>query len=205
MPKITIQCAGSMVLALDELNEFQGELKHLSEENYQKFKADIQELGYSSPIHVWNNPEDEKWYTLDGHQRLKGLKRMRDEEGFEIPELPCVLVHARDFRQAKKKVLALTSQFGEMTEKGLHDFMVDAELNLDDIAPMVVLPQIDLSAFQEKFFPSETITVSEHERKLSDEMLEEQFIVAIQCKNESEMKSIFSELQSRGLDCKLIT
>lgn len=154
-----------MELELDELNVFQGELKVLTEENYQNFKNDIVELGISSAFDVWRNPEDDKWYILDGHQRKTGLTRMRDEEGYEVPPLPCTVVHARDYREAKKKVLALTSVFGKMTEKGLHGFMVDAGLSIDEIAPLVALPAIDLPSFSQSFFP-DSVFVKSYERKV---------------------------------------
>lgn len=180
MPKILIQCQSSCTKSLDELHEFQGELKYLPEENYQKFKSDVLELGFNSPFNIWFNPDDEKWYITDGHQRKTGLIRMRDQEGYEVPEVPCSIVHARDYRTAKKIVLAQTSQFGVMTQAGLHSFMVDADLGLSDILNMTALPQVDMNQFQKDYFPDDpfSTTVGEHERKLAEgakELREEDF------------------------------
>ena len=49
--------------------EFQGELKTLSKEAYQKLRKEIVDLGFVSPVHVWKG-EDGKPRILDGHQKL---------------------------------------------------------------------------------------------------------------------------------------
>lgn len=124
--KIEIKCVGNSTRGLDELKEFQGDLKGLPEENYQKLKGDILTLGFCAPIFIWNNN------ILDGHQRTKTLKRMR-EEGFEIPPIPVVNVQAKDEKDAKKIVLSLTSQFGKMTNESLMEYMKREGFNIDDI------------------------------------------------------------------------
>lgn len=149
MEQIRIECQGADVIAIDNLTEFQGDLKELTKQNYEKFKDDILTLGFSSPIHVWKS---DKNYILDGHQRLKTLQTMRDE-GFEIPQIPIVWVEAKDFKTAKKKVLSLTSQFGTMTEKGLKQFMESAKLDLDEVTKNFTFAEIDFKKFAENQFP----------------------------------------------------
>lgn len=139
MMTLAIKCKGAELANLDDLLDFQGDLKTLSEENYHKLKNDLLCLGVSEPVSVW--VYNGKKYLLNGHQRVKTLKRMRDE-GYEIPPIPISLVEADDIKQAKRKVLALTSQFGEMSQAGLLDFCEKNDFVIDDMLKEFRFPEI---------------------------------------------------------------
>lgn len=146
---ISIRCAGSRSLDLNEINEFQGDLKDLSKENYERLKNIILKHGYSFATHVWQNPEDGKWMTIDGHQRTRVLKMLRDE-GFFVPPLPVVEVQADSWLQAKEKILAGTSQYGEMTDQGLYEFMSVSGIDnsfLDDLR----FPELDIEKWKDGY------------------------------------------------------
>lgn len=151
MEKVNIACSGNDVLDVDLLQPFQGNLKVLSEENYQKLKAEILELGFSEPVSVWKNKD--KHLILNGHQRVKTLKKMK-QDGYLIPKIPVSFIYANSIKEAKKKVLALTSQYGEMKAQGLYDFMQEAELELGDLDNFR-LPEIKEDAFIEEYFKSQ--------------------------------------------------
>lgn len=146
---ISIRCKGSMELGLDNIHEFQGDLKDLSVENYEKLKHIIEKHGYSFATHVWKNPEDGKWMTLDGHQRTRVLKKMRDE-GYFVPALPVVEVQADSWKQAKEKVLAGTSQFGEMTDQGLYEFMNVAGIDSSFLNGLR-FPELDIEKWKDGY------------------------------------------------------
>lgn len=157
---VVIACKGATKLPLDTILEFQGELKELSKESYGKFKDQLLELGFSEPISVWDS--DGKMYCLNGHQRLRTLKAMR-EEGYVIPqELPVNLVEAKSLKEAKKKVLALTSQYGRITEEGLYEFANKAGISFEDLKSSFRLPEIDFDKF-EKSYGSGEESLSEDE------------------------------------------
>ena len=139
--KLEIKCTGADIIKVEDLLDFQGDLKTLSDDNYQKFKAELLELGFSEPISVWKNPEG-KNYILNGHQRRKTILSMI-EEGIEVPKLPINFVEADDIKQAKRKVLALTSQYGQMTEAGLEDFCAKAELDVNEALADFRFPEIE--------------------------------------------------------------
>lgn len=151
MSEVKSAIVGDNIARIDitELSEFQGNLKDLSSENYVKLKNEILELGFSFVIHAWKN--DGKLYILDGHQRTRTLMKMR-EEGFTVPKIPVVLVQADDYKQAKKKVLAGTSQFGEMTGQGLYEFIGESGLDWRDVIRENRFPEIDPVKFVEEFF-----------------------------------------------------
>lgn len=138
---LLIKCAGAGYCDIDDMCDFQGDLKTLSKENYLKFKNELLELGFSEPISVWRSP-DEKIYILNGHQRRRTLLNMRSE-GILIPPVPINFVDADDIKQAKKKVLALTSQWGEMTSDSLLDFCEKNDLEIKSILDEFRFPELE--------------------------------------------------------------
>lgn len=146
MKYLQVKCESADKLSLDDINPFQGNLKDLSIKNYEKLRAELIRHGYSEPISVWKNPQDGKWMCLNGHQRLRALKLMR-EDGFEIPQLPVSVVECRDWAEAKEKVLALASQYGEVTWEGLNEFLGESGIDLEYLESSIRLPEIDIDRF----------------------------------------------------------
>jgi DNA modification methylase len=152
MNEIRIACEPGPLLDIDEMDEFQGDLKDLSEEDYLKLRTEIVETGFAFMPYVWADPSDGRWKILDAHQRKRVMKKMR-EEGWQIPKIPTVQVHAKDRNEAKRRILQATSQYGKMTEDGLHKFMFeDAKIGIDDLENSFRLPDIDLDHFKANFF-----------------------------------------------------
>lgn len=140
--KIRIECEGAGKIAIDKCIEFQGNLKELSDENYQRGRNSILELGFSFPLHLWK--QKNKVYIIDAHQRVKICKRMRDNEGYTIPELPFNWVFAKDREEAAKKVLAATSQYGTITAGGFQDFIKEHDIKMDFITQTFNFPELKL-------------------------------------------------------------
>lgn len=131
MEFVHIKCKGHTEVSLDSLEDFQGDLKTLSEDNYNKFREQLLELGFSEPVSIWQN--EGKNHILNGHQRCKCLKLMKSN-GYIIPDMiPVNLVEADDYKQAKKKLLALTSQYGELQEDGFFEFIAEANIVPDEL------------------------------------------------------------------------
>ena len=122
---IIIQCKSHKTLPIDRLLEFQGNLKRLTQKNREKLIGSICERGFIAPIFVWDDSGD--YRLLDGHQRLKTLLWMR-EHGWDIPMLPVDIIEADDEQDAKKKLLAISSQYGEFTTDGYAEFTSDIEI-----------------------------------------------------------------------------
>lgn len=146
---IQIRCKGADSLYLDQLEPFQGNLKDLSETNFKKLKQQILELGFSEPFSVW--PHNGKFLLLNGHQRHRVLSKMK-QEGVDIPKLPVNFVEASSVEEAKKKVLALTSQYGEITNQGLYEFMSESSLDFNLVENSFSFPEIDFELFKDEFF-----------------------------------------------------
>lgn len=122
---IVIKCKAHQTEPIDRLIEFQGNLKRLSEKNREKLIASICTKGFIAPLFVWDDQGE--WKLLDGHQRIKTLLWMR-EKGWDIPMLPVDVIEADDEQDAKKKLLAITSQYGEFTTDGYAEFITDIEV-----------------------------------------------------------------------------
>lgn len=147
--EIKVACETKLYLPLENLNPFQGSLKDHG--NKEKLKKQILEQGFAAPIFVWKN--DGKYHILDGHGRFSACTDLK-QSGYKIPDLPCVEIHAKTKREAKKKLLSYVSQFGKVTSAGLYDFMNEAELTIEDMGDFEI-PEIDMEAFKEEFFPDD--------------------------------------------------
>jgi hypothetical protein len=151
---VRIACTGASSASIDDLVIIQKDLKDLSTENYEKLKKEILELGFSEPVSVWKQKNEHGFQLslLNGTQRIRTLRQMRDKEGYTVPHIPVNWVEADDLKQAMKKILSLTSQFGELTQQGLYEFMNDAGLDFAEIESSFRFPEIDMMKFEEEFF-----------------------------------------------------
>lgn len=152
--KIRVTCEGASLVPHEQLVHFQGNLKSLANEDYQKLKKQITDLGFSEPVSVWRH--EGKYYLLNGHQRCRTISRMVVDEGFECPPLPVSFVDAVDANEAKRKVLALTSQFGKIEKEGFYEFLQGTDIAADELHENFRFPEIDLAAFTEEFFVDTT-------------------------------------------------
>lgn len=138
--KIKISCTGATVMDIEALTSFQGKLKSLSNQNATKLKKEILELGFSEPVGVW--VDGNKHRILSGHQRVAVLKMLRDE-GYTVPPIPVNTIEAENEKEAKRKILALTSAYGTMEMDGLMELAGDAELTLPEIDENFTFPELE--------------------------------------------------------------
>jgi len=128
--EIRITCKGADTVPLDSLIPFQGDLKTLSELNLAKLKASILKYGFTAPCFIWEH--DGVKSPLDGHQRIAALLALRDE-GYSIPLIPVDYIDAEDEKEAKEKLLHISSQYGEFTQEGIANFVLDAGLDISEL------------------------------------------------------------------------
>ena len=189
--KIIVKARGNQTLPIDRLMEFQGNLKRLTQKNREKLMASILEKGFIAPIFVWDDAGE--YRLLDGHQRLKTLLWMR-ERGWDIPMLPVDIIEADDEQDAKKKLLAITSQYGEFTTDGYAEFINDIEV--EDCVRLV---------------DGEWNSIEDESDVLNDDMereainYNEKMEVIVECEDELQQQEIYSEMQERGIKCRVST
>lgn len=143
--RVRIACQGAEFRELDDLTEFQGELKNLSDINAGKLRREILELGFSEPVAVWERGK--KAHVLNGYQRVRVLRALR-QEGYVVPPIPVSVVKAGSRQEAKRKVLALTSQYGRVTQGGLLALLADAGLSVEEAEGRFAFPELDFDALQ---------------------------------------------------------
>lgn len=147
---IRITCQGAAYVPYHQIVPFQGNLKDLSKENYGKLKNSILKLGFSEPCSVWN--DDGVYRALNCHQRIRVVTQMVEKEGYECSPLPVNWIECKDEEEAKRKVLALTSAYGEITKDGLREFMFHAQLEFAEVNSDFHFPEIDMPSFEIEFF-----------------------------------------------------
>ena len=127
--EIQIKCQGADTLPIDAIIEFQGNLKKLTKASLKKLKTRILQEGFIAPIFIWEHEGDN--YILDGHQRLQALLSLR-KEGFDIPLIPVDYIQAEGIDDAKRKLLSITSQYGEFDLDELHSWLSNLDEEIRD-------------------------------------------------------------------------
>lgn len=132
--KIKVTCTGADVLPVDALENFQGSLKKITKANLQKLKRRIIRDGINVPLFVWR--DHDMCRILDGHQRLKSLLSLR-EEGYELPLVPVAYIEAENEKDARQKLLGITSQYGEFEIEELSEWLAELDSDIADTVRIV--------------------------------------------------------------------
>ena len=130
MKEIILKCEGKEYYDLEELIQFQGKLKAITEEKFKDLKESIKKDGIVLSFHVFK--ENNKIYILDGHHRHLALKALK-EEGFLIPKIPCNPVIAKNKKEAAKIILISNSRYAKISEESLSDYMIEFDLKVDEL------------------------------------------------------------------------
>ena len=147
---IQIGCKTEHNLDWRILKPLQGELKSLSQENYQKLKNEIVKTKFAFPIFVWQSGADV--FIVGGHQRVRCVKQMVEQEGYTCATLPCIFIEAANKKEAMRRVLQDVAQYGRIEGQGLYEFMHEAELGIEELLKEMDLPNIDMANFAVGFF-----------------------------------------------------
>ena len=122
MSKETIKIAKELerlpLIRIGDIQELQGNLKDLTEVNYQKLLKRLEKVGFKYPLYIWFD-KNKTPYTLDGKQRHRVIQK---EYGADI-KLPYIEVYAKNKIEAKKEILAISSDYGTVTKDGFDDFV----------------------------------------------------------------------------------
>jgi hypothetical protein len=144
--QISMRVASSLeMLDIDSLEPLQGELKKLSEVNFNKLRKSILDKGFKLVLHVWRSGGVN--YLIDGHQRVYVMQQMR-KQGIEVPPVPCAMIEAKNYKEAKETVLMAVSQYGKIDREGFVDFTKDEGFDFDlydfpDFNVDIVFPELD--------------------------------------------------------------
>jgi len=138
--KISIKCKTQESVEWKCIKSLQGPLKTISEESKEKLKNSIISNGFTFPMFVWQSGKD--IYSIDGVHRKIVLLEM-EQRGYIIPErLPAVYIEADTKNQAKKLILAATSQYAKTSKDELSIFIHD--LDIEQIKSEIEIPGINI-------------------------------------------------------------
>ena len=197
---IKIKCESSNFLALNEITDFQGDLKERSAGDMEKIKKSIKKHGVAFPIFIWQTEENGETinYCLDGHCRTRALREMA-AAGEQIPPLPVDYIHAETEAEAKELLLKLISQYGHMTAESVLEFVGDTDIELEDLQ----LPDTMLN-FSTDTFEGED-TADETNPGDVNFKYQNQYGVIVMCNSEREQESVYNRLSGEGYTCKVVT
>ncbi|MDR0637362.1 MAG: DNA modification methylase [Spirochaetaceae bacterium] len=116
----------------------QGELKRRAREDYRKIRASILKHGIVVPLFIWRDGGRNR--VIDGTGRTETLRKMAGE-GFAIPPLPVVFIHAKDEAEAKEILLKISSHYGQVSQKGFEEFIRGLEIDFEDLGLDVKPPR----------------------------------------------------------------
>jgi DNA modification methylase len=94
--------------------------------NVVKLKNSIRKNGWSFPVFIWAGHD----FVIDGAGRKIACKELL-EEGYQIKEIPVVEIKAKTLKEAKAKVLEVSSQYGDVTKDSFMDFTDGMDLDFD--------------------------------------------------------------------------
>lgn len=139
---IQITCKSDQLLPITQLENFQGKLKSIDEQSFNKLKESIVKYGFSFPIFVWNTK------ILDGHQRLAAVKRLINE-GYSVKgdKLPVVEIDANSAQEAAEKLLLINSRYAKIDQEGFDQFIDDFNIDLADFSGLLEIPEINQIPF----------------------------------------------------------
>lgn len=148
--EIKIKCKGSTTLHYRDLLAYQGNLKTMSTENYNRLRNNILNNGFAFAISVWLSPDGNK--ILDGHHRLYVIRKMVEEEGYSVGKLPVVEIQADSELHAKRLVLAGSSTYASIDKQGLYEWMSGMDMDIQELVEDYSLPELDVPSFEQEFF-----------------------------------------------------
>lgn len=152
---VKISCKGAGTLALTQLTPLQGAFKILTDENRRRLVREIMTDGFIEPISVWEDPKTATIYILNGHQRFDALTWLKehgwtDADGVhwkvKVPQIPITYVEADDLANAKRKVLALASQYGAVSTQGLRTLIDELGIPASDLSQQFNFPEVDIAS-----------------------------------------------------------
>lgn len=134
---ILIRCDYTELKAVEELEDFQHDLKKTTPQERRKLKDEIKHLGWTAPIYLWFNTQTNQKTSkiLDGHQRL-GASSELINEGFVIQTddgqtgIPVIYIKADTEKEAADILLGYNTSFAKITPDGLANYVQRFDLDL---------------------------------------------------------------------------
>lgn len=182
------------------------ELRSITDERLAQLKESIVKKGFYEPILVWKKGG----YVLAGNQRLKAVRELI-EEGYELitpdgkkNELP-VVIEDVDEKMALQILHQANNHHGDWVQQKLLEAIKEAEdmgISVQDLGYTEdYYKQIvkDASASAERALAE---TSEGEDKEIGD--FKEKYTIIVECRDEEEQQELFTELQDRGINSRLM-
>ena len=134
---ILIRCDYTELKPIEELEDFQHDLKKTTPAERRKLKDEIKHLGWTAPIYLWFDTQAKQKTNkiLDGHQRLGASGELIDE-GFVIQNadgdtgIPVIYIKADTEKEAADILLGYNTSFAKITPDGLANYVQRFDLDI---------------------------------------------------------------------------
>ncbi len=144
---LKINCTAKETLPLSAFDDFQHGFKTLPDANEAKLVREIKELGFLEPVSVWKHGK--KNYIMNGHQRVAVLRKLHAAADLDVKdEIPVNYVEASDVQTAKRVCLALASNYGKTSRKGLTEFLTGSGISDQELQLSFNFPDLELEEFK---------------------------------------------------------
>ena len=174
-----------------ELKPIQGALKDLTRENYNKLRDSIFKRGFFVPAFIWYDKNNQCHWLLDGHQRQYVINKEWPKGQF----IPCVLIEADSYQDAKLRLLSIDSKFGIVTKDGFDEFSAD-------IDPDAITEFVNDFTTYDGFLDVEAVE-GDQDSDASEKQETPTFGVNITCKDENDRFKVFEKLNAQGYEVKM--
>lgn len=141
---ISIKCEGKEYIDINDLVPFQGKLKSITSDDFNKLKRSLIKDGLPLGFHIWKDKG--KNFIMDGHHRQVVMKSLRDD-GYFIAPVPCNPIIASSKKEAAKAILVSNSKYAKMSENSISDYMIEHELSIDDLLELDI-PELNMDDFK---------------------------------------------------------
>ena len=119
---IKVLCDTQQTLLLNNIVQFQGDLKKRTPGDVQELATSLVQEGLIMPFVIWQN-QDGNNMLLDGHGRLEALTLLSSfDKDILVQAFPVLYVKASTEEEARKCLLQITSAYGKITKKGAQNF-----------------------------------------------------------------------------------
>jgi hypothetical protein len=120
------------------------------------------------------------------------------EEGIGMPKtFPIVIVEADSYKQACKRILALSSQYGKMSHEGLKEFMNRSDISFNEIEEEFEFDAIDFQTFS----MVDDSDLGEDSASIEDDP-NKKFILQVTLPTEMDLRDLYDDLLSKGFMVK---
>lgn len=173
-------------VAVDDLIPYINNARTHSDEQVTQLAASIREFGFNSPILI-----DKDNTVIAGHGRLMAAKRLG------MDEVPTIKLDHLTEAQRKAYILADNRL---ALNAGWDNQLLALELEALQENGM----DVDMLGFSETELKQLLNPIADEDVAMPDVEDSDQFLVVVDCKNETTQKDLYEELSIRGFTCKLM-